>query len=260
MKMKYFLIIAIILLSGCGRQPSSTEVNINLPSEDLLFESDFNSSPEMVESVAPLTDQEIVATTATIPARLVWPVPFASQAPFGNWDEIHQEACEEASMIIVAKYFAGEKLNEEIMAWEIRQLIDWQNDRGYQVDLTAAETTAILIEYFGLSARLEYEVTVDRLKYELAQGNLIIIPAAGRKLGNPYFRSPGPIYHMLVVKGYNHNYFITNDVGTKRGESFRYRQDVLIDAIHDWDHDLARDGMTEEKMNQGAKVVIIVHS
>jgi len=77
-------------------------------------------------------------------------------------------------------------------------------------------------------------------------------------LGNPYFRTPGPIYHMLVVKGYDEDEFITNDVGTKRGDGFRYKYDRLISAIHDWDHQSAEGGMTDEEIARGRRVLIVI--
>ncbi|KKR45570.1 MAG: hypothetical protein UT82_C0026G0013, partial [Parcubacteria group bacterium GW2011_GWB1_40_14] len=77
--------------------------------------------------------------------------------------------------------------------------------------------------------------TVDTIKRELAAGNPIIVPAAGRELGNPYFTSPGPLYHMLVIRGYtSDDKFITNDPGTRRGEEYTYKFDILMNAIHDW--------------------------
>src|SRR5687767_2969126 len=42
-----------------------------------------------------------------IPGTLSLPVPFTPQAPTGNWDTIHNEACEEASAIMANAYFSG---------------------------------------------------------------------------------------------------------------------------------------------------------
>ena len=39
-----------------------------------------------------------------LPASLLLEVPFTSQAPFGNWDEPYQEACEEAVMLMLMHY------------------------------------------------------------------------------------------------------------------------------------------------------------
>lgn len=203
-------------------------------------------------------DSDKNLTTVEIPARLELDVDFASQAPYANWDDLHQEACEEASMITVAKYFKDEELNEQIMETEIQELVKWETENDYLIDLTAQESVDIIRQYFNLSVRLETDVTVDQIKYELSLGNLIIVPAAGRQLGNPYFQTPGPIYHMLVIKGYDQDEFITNDVGTRRGDSFKYKYNQLISAIHDWDHDLAKGGMTDEEIEQGRKVMIVV--
>ena len=47
---------------------------------------------------------------------------------------------------------------------------------------------------------------------------------------------PGPERHNLVIRGYDptNGEFITNDNGTKRGEAYRYKSDVLISAIRDY--------------------------
>jgi len=169
---------------------------------------------------------------------------------------LHEETCEEASMIMAVKYFTKAPLNETIMETELQALVKWEGENGYGVDLTAQETVDILKNHFGMNAKLSTEVTSDRIKYELASGNLIIVPVAGRELGNPNFTGAGPIYHMLVIKGYNSSEFITNDPGTRKGNSWRYKYNVLISAVHDWNHQF--DGvMTDQEMDQGAKVMII---
>jgi hypothetical protein len=86
-----------------------------------------------------------------------------------------------------------------------------------------------------MEAKAVKVVTVELIKQELARGNLVLLPAAGRELGNPYFRRPGPLYHMLVVRGYNtEGQFITNDPGTKHGEQYLYSAKKLLAAVHDW--------------------------
>ena len=65
---------------------------------------------------------------------------------------------------------------------------------------------------------------------------------------------------MLVIRGYDdeNQEFITNDPGTKRGKGFRYDYQTLLQAIADWDWQLAQDGMTAEEIKQGRKVMIAV--
>jgi len=39
---------------------------------------------------------------------------------------------------------------------------------------------------------------------------------------------------MLVLTGYDRKRFVTNDPGTRRGQGYEYKYDVLLEAIHDW--------------------------
>jgi hypothetical protein len=102
----------------------------------------------------------------------------------------------------------------------------------------------------SLHADILKDPTEASMKAALAEGKLIIVPAAGRQLGNPFFQTPGPPYHMLVLRGYTKDgHVITNDPGTKRGENFAYTWTTLINAIHDWNGG---------DVENGAKVVIVI--
>ena len=67
-------------------------------------------------------------------------------------------------------------------------------------------------------------------------------------MGNPFFTGEGPLYHMLVLRGYTTTTFIANDPGTRHGENYQYTFDVLMNAIGDWDGD-SPDG--------GARVMVL---
>ncbi|OGY43128.1 MAG: hypothetical protein A3J62_03445 [Candidatus Buchananbacteria bacterium RIFCSPHIGHO2_02_FULL_38_8] len=264
MKFGHFLtiILAAIFLSGCQKAVVNQSINqpIELP---LINNQKVNptptSTPETPKDRESQNQKPVaVVQKAEIPVALDYPVLFAPQAPYAVWDDLHKEACEEAAMIMVAKYFEDESLSAHLMEQAILNLVKWEGENGYKVDLTAQEIKEILNDYFNLKAELIEEVTPERIKLELAKGNLIIVPAAGRQLGNPYFQTPGPIYHMLVIRGYDDDEFITNDPGTKRGEGFRYKYQKLINAIHDWNHNLAINGMDDEEIEQGKKVMIVV--
>ena len=100
--------------------------------------------------------------------------------------------------------------------------------------MTLEELAKIVREYYGYETRISENVTKESIMHEISKGNPVILPAAGRDLGNPYYSGEGPWYHMLVVTGYNRLYFYTNDPGTKRGKDYKYRHKTLIDAVHDW--------------------------
>jgi len=181
-----------------------------------------------------------------------WDVPFTPQAPFALWDQLHEEACEEASVLMVLKYFRGERIaSPEDAERDIQALVKVNAALGFPVDDTAEQVAVLLrSEEPGLSTKILRDPTVDMLKRALSEGALIIVPAAGRELGNPYFRRPGPLYHMLVLRGYTADgYVITNDPGTKRGEQFVYRWERLMEAMHDWNGG---------DVENGAKVVVVV--
>lgn len=188
-------------------------------------------------------------------------VPFASQAPNADWGMPYQEACEEASLIMADAFFKGYSLSAEKMDQDIKKLVDWEMDYfGYYQDTTSEEVALVAKEYFGLQVELDRDVSVENIKKLISQNKLVLVPSAGRILPNPNFTGEGPLYHMLVIRGYANEYFITNDPGTRRGEEFLYKYDDLLDAVHDWPRDVGSNSLdvTEEEMLKGEKVMIIV--
>lgn len=183
-------------------------------------------------------------------------VPFTSQAPLTNWDYPFQEACEEASAIMAHAYFKGVLLDQYKATDAIQKLVAWQIQRfGYYEDTTALQVQEILNSYFGLTnTHLEHLTSKENffstIQTELSQGNLILVPAAGRLLHNPNFKAPGPVYHMLVIKGYTKDgMIITNDPGTRKGHNYLYDVSTLYNAVHDWN---------AVDIQSGAKVIIVV--
>ena len=213
---------------------------------------------------------EITPPTATsegegyeLTAEFNLAVPFTVQAPFAVWDELHEDACEEASVMMVDAFYKGRTFTPGPADQEIMAIVDWETQvLGHWEDATADETARILREKYGYSKVSVFEnPSIDDIKREIVQGHPIIVPAAGRLLGNRYFTPPGPVYHMLVVRGWTKDgMIITNDPGTKRGEGYLYKQEVLMNAIHDWTPPLASGGGTgsDETIEQGRKVMIVV--
>lgn len=194
-------------------------------------------------------------------------IPFTPQAPFANWDEDRKEACEEAATIMVVEWLKIKKggksdIMTDANGWldqnqtdaELVKMIDWQkqNYDGHR-DLTIAETADFISKYYNgkYQADVHYDISIEDIKKEIAKGNPVIIPAAGREMGNRYFQTPGPIYHMTVIIGYDKKDFITNDPGTKRGLNYRYRQEKLFSAVHDWNG-------SPENIKDGRKGFIVI--
>lgn len=191
-------------------------------------------------------------TPSSLPSSVRIEVPFASQAPFANWDEVHQETCEEAALLLGQAFAKGETtMTEQTMEDRLQSLLAYQEAQGYVIDVNIAEAAAIARDALGLQVRILSNVTEADLVRELAAGHPIVAPFAGRELGNPNFTGEGPWYHMLIIIGYDAKNFITNDVGTRRGAGYVYDRDVLMSALHDWT------GVKEET-NTGPKNVLVI--
>lgn len=202
-------------------------------------------------------EEKISPKPETLPDKISIKVPFTSQAPFANWDDYHEEACEEASLIMLKYYLDKKPLNKDIAEMEIQKLIAFQiKNYGDYKDSTAEQAIELFNDFYGPPAggknlKVIYDFEKEEIKKELAKNNPIIIPAAGRLLKNPNFKVPGPLYHMLILTGYNGNMIITNDPGTKKGENYKYDIDVLYNAIHDFPG-------KKEDIEKGRKAMIVL--
>lgn len=188
-----------------------------------------------------------------LPPKIKIDVFFTSQAPLGKWDAYHEEACEEASLIMVKYYLDGKKLTPDTAEAEIQKTIAYEiKNYGDYKDTDAQENVKLAKDFYGITnLKVVYAFKAEDIKAYLAKGEPIIVPAAGRELGNPNFTPPGPLYHNLVLVGYDGNTIITNDPGTRKGEGYRYDINILYNAIHDFPG-------KPENINQGRKAMIVI--
>lgn len=162
-------------------------------------------------------------------------VPFTSQAPYGVWDVIHEETCEEAAILMARAWMYDLPLTKENVEYELQKIVQWENlNFGTFENTSAAETALIAKRIYGMDARLIDRPTIDDIKRELRNNSVIAMGLAGRELQNPHFTPPGPVYHMIVIRGYDANGFFANDPGTYRGENFYYPFNIIEEAAHDW--------------------------
>jgi len=193
------------------------------------------------DEILPIEQELITVEPSNTTDEVVMPqefnlvVPFIVQAPTGNWDLPYQEACEEAAIIMLHYYWQGNDLATELADQEINNLVNWQNEnRGDYKDTTIEQTAKIVEDYWGYETEIINNPSPGIIKEKIFQGYPIVAPFYGQGLGNPYYSGEGPLYHMMVIKGYSEDKFITNDPGTRRGADYVYDIEIIMSAMHDW--------------------------
>lgn len=189
--------------------------------------------------------------------NILFNVPFASQAPLGNWDDpVFQNGCEEASVFMAMLWVEGKQTTAKDVEKAILALSNFEQKKyGNFLDTSAADTARLIQDYFGYqNVSVKSNINIDDIKTELWDGNLVIVPVNGRKLKNPFYTPPGPERHMLVIIGYDsqNKTFITNDPGTRRGKTFQYPEHVLGEALRDYETGY------HEPIKEIKKVMIVV--
>lgn len=254
--LSFCLIIASFILLSYSQENENSSFSSNL--EGLTpTESGLNLSTGEPESLPTRRIER--------PSNFELEVLFTSQAPFQIWDDLHNEACEEAVLIMAKYWLSGQKLSRKKADQEILVSIYWQKENwGGHYDLSVEKTVELAKEYFGFEKiYVKNKITLEDIKDELSKGNLVIVPTAGRLLENQYYRHPGPVYHMLVVRGYDdkEQEIITNDPGTKRGQGFKYTYQNFFNSIHDWPLPFGQKITKEQAAKEilsGEKAMIVV--
>lgn len=222
------------------------------------FETGYSTSEHYVLETAPTPKpprQDPLAFIGTLPTEKNLDVPFTSQAPLSSWDAPYQEACEEASVIMVDAYYRGEtgRIPPDQADAAILKLVAYAKTAlGLGEDADAEQMARLVKDYYGYEEVIIKPLTkADDIKEVIALGYPVIIPAAGKLLGNPNFLNGGPAYHMVVVRGYTPTMFITNDPGTRKGEEYVYDYATLLSAARNWTG-------SKETILQGEPVMMVV--
>jgi hypothetical protein len=188
-----------------------------------------------------------VSIAEPVPASSNMTVPFYSQAPLGNWEPPWSDACEEASLLIAANYYYSYRWTAPEFADRILNLIEWEKEHlGVYIDTSTVQNAIILNDYLHLNVVFLENPSFYQVKKILSEGHLILMPVAGKELGNSNYINGGPTYHVLLLKGYSGNKVITHDVGTSVGADYAYEWNTVANA----NHDLA------DPIDSGAKIMI----
>jgi len=263
---KYILAIIIIIAVGVVwklyeiRHPQGIKVEVPVAEEHKKFmdkgiDQDLVVKEIIEEPVVDVTIEEDTEVIEKEPEKINsinLAVPFTSQAPTANWDQPFQDACEEASLLMVDYYYRNKEMpSKEAVEDIFIKMIDWQEEfMNGDYDITIEETGQLAKGFFGYDSKIITDLTATKIRNLLREGFPVIVPANGHILINHNFTGDGPLYHMLVVKGFVDDKFITNDPGTRNGADFIYTEANLMNAIADWDN--------EKALTIGSKVGLIL--
>lgn len=174
----------------------------------------------------------IAATAAASPVEL--PVPYVPQAIEGRWVAPWDEACEEASLLMVEGYYAKNiVVDEQAAKTKMQSMIDWEMVVFNKFDDTDADETLRLInEHAGFEAKIVRNPTIESIQQELDAGRPVIAMVDMYDLYAE--RDLGDSFHVLVINGYDDEKkeFIVRDPAR---EKRRYGYGRLMGALHDFD-------------------------
>lgn len=241
-------------------QEYQAPVATTTPAEPTPTSTNDTTKPEPPRPVLPPatsgtpSSTDPIAWSGNLPTEVNLDVPFLLQAPKQNWVQPFEDACEEASLIMVDAYYDGRRTDfgpdEGVKA--ILDLVAYEDaEYGYNKDTTTEDVAHTAEEYFGYPKAIIRDATEANIKAALANGYPVIVPAYGKALFNPNFRNGGPDYHMLVIKGYTKGgLWITNDPGTRRGPDYTYTNEVLMNALHEYN-------ATDMRLGRAVMVVVL---
>jgi len=257
-KIIFFLAIAAIATAlyfffpAKKENPEPEKTNITNSQENTSLKGKI-AETEQSELVPENNNEETEEKTKPeTPEKYILQIPFYSQAPLSKWDAFHEDMCEEASVLNAGLYLEEKKLTKDQFEAELQKMQKVEKKEiGEWKSSTITQIKQLVNIYFEekIKSKIIDNPTIEQIEAEVAAGNPVIVPLSGRDIGNPNFTPPGPVYHMLVVKGYDNQNFITNDVGTRKGDSYTYKKDVIMKNTHDWN---------EKDIHLGAKRVLVL--
>lgn len=172
-------------------------------------------------------------------------VPFTSEVPSGVWTAPWNNACEEAAIVMINEFYAGNQralMNKNTAKAQMNLLFAKENEWfGDNKDTSATSTAKIVNDYSSFTAKIVDNPTLDDIKAELAAGRPVITLHYGFGLNNPLipFRRGGSSYHTMTLVGYDDakKSFIVNDPGNhKSGLDFYYKYATIMDTLHDFNY------------------------
>ena len=223
-----------VVLKEIAKDETNKSQQIHIPTINQVQKGEMNLINQN-SAINKSTSQSPSPTqTPSQPSKLL-KVQFICQAPLQtteNW-KYHEESCEEAAVLQNYLYETKSSIEKQEAHEEILRMIEWQRQNfGTHKDLYADDLKQFIIGYYGIKEsdiKIIYDAGIEDIKKIIDTGHPVIVPIMGDILKNPNYPYPG--YHMLIVTGYTEEMIITNDNGTRKGESYSYPQARFLEAM-----------------------------
>ncbi|MCH7759234.1 hypothetical protein IID20_02675, partial [Patescibacteria group bacterium] len=176
------LVFNFSLFSSSNFLSPITKEPIDIKLEEPPEQIDQTSEPLAKEN----QEQDLVEETAKTPfniSKQIKPsidllVPFTSQSPFAQWDDLHNKAFEEAVLIMARSWLDNQELDQALANQIILDSVQWQEQNwGGHYNLSVFDTVTLAREYFNFKKIYFTSInSLDDIKYQLSKGNLVITP------------------------------------------------------------------------------------
>ncbi len=189
-----------------------------------------------VETKKPEKSNKEILKPEIIPSEYnIQNMDFFSQAPYWNWNQPYQDACEEASLLIGQYYIKWLTKTKEQYNKDLLNMVELEMEMLWYFESTTIMEMKQIINRRdpSISARIIEHPTIQDIEREISKNNVVVTPLYWKWLGNPHYALWGPEYHFLVIKWYTKDSFITHDVWTMHWANRNYNKNLIMENIHD---------------------------
>ena len=190
------------------------------------------------------------------------PAPYTSEIPTGTWAPPWNNACEEATIVMVNDYYFGyETLPKKIAADNMNPLFKIENKIfGGNANTDASQTAQLINDYTDSTAVIKENPTIDEIKNELRQNRPVITFHYAKNIVNVnyHWRAGGSYYHVMTLVGFDDNtkeFFVHDSGDPVTGAFHRYGYDVIMNSLHDYNHKTRRADGTPRVLFTDSKVL-----
>jgi uncharacterized protein YvpB len=190
--------------------------------------------------VKPIATTTVDTTVASKTVSLN--VPYISEAPDNIWTGSWKNACEEASIAMVDRFYAGSTTVSIAAAKSFLQKLFDVEDKVYgsNANSDTVRSNYLIDNHTNFKGTIVTNPTIDQIKAEIRAGHPVIAFHHGFDLHNANipFLATGSSYHSTVVAGFDDakGVFLVNDPGDEiDSKNHLYTYETYMSSLHDYD-------------------------